>query len=344
MGGELRLAPLRRDQDGVDQVRAQRVAQLREPAAGQLQVQVGGQPEAEPELRVVLEQGVRPGRPAPVRVGRPRCGGQVPAVDRGAAGRVGDHEPVAEQLRQHLQVGRLAAAGAGAGELEQRQEVLGAAHGAEVDPGPVVDRQRLEERDGLPPGGQLRFPRREVDGLAGRLGRYLHRAGLHAQPAAGAVLQVDLKGVLGVRQAPHVQRHRREAGRRAVQLRLVVELGTDDAVRADEAAVAALDAGVGVPERHQVGDVALLERGGAAGVGAVDRQGADRQVVAVAGHHRRGDGLDELRVRAPARWGAGRGWPSRGPARRRGAGRTACGPRRRGCARRPRCRAGRTSW
>ena len=52
-----------------------------------------------------------------VGVGRGR---QVAAVNRGAAGGVGDHHAVAEQLREHLDVRRFAAAGARAGELEQR--------------------------------------------------------------------------------------------------------------------------------------------------------------------------------------------------------------------------------
>ena len=44
---------------------------------------------------------------------RPRRGGLVSAVDRGAAGGVGDSQPVAEQLREELQVRGLAAPGAG---------------------------------------------------------------------------------------------------------------------------------------------------------------------------------------------------------------------------------------
>ena len=49
---------------------------------------------------------------------------------------------------------------------------------------------------------------------------------------------------------------------------------------ADEAAVAALDAQLRVPGCDQLGDVALLVRRRAAGVGAVDGQRADRQLVA----------------------------------------------------------------
>ena len=123
---------------------------------GQLGVQVGGQAQPEAELGVVLEQRVRPGRPAACRVLRPRRGRQVAAVDRGAAGGVGDGRPLPEQLGQQLEVGRLATAGAGAGELEERLEELGAADGPEVDPGTLVERQRLEELDVAPLGLQLR--------------------------------------------------------------------------------------------------------------------------------------------------------------------------------------------
>ena len=146
---QLRLAQLRRTQDLVDQLAADHLAQLGQATAGQLGVPVGGEAEAETELGVVLEQGVRPGRAAPVGVGRPGRGRQVAAVDRRAARRVGDHQPVAEQLRQELHVGRLAAPGAGARELEERLEELAAAHRAEIDPRPVVHRQRLEEGDVL---------------------------------------------------------------------------------------------------------------------------------------------------------------------------------------------------
>ena len=299
---QLRLPQLRRGQDLVHQLRADRVAQLGEPPAGQLGVPVGGEPEAEPELGVVLEERVRPGRAAPVGVRRPGRGRQVAAVDRRAAGRVRDHQPVAEQLREQLHVRRLAATRAGAGELEQRLEELRAAHRAEVDPRPVARRQRLEERDVVPLGGDQRLARREVDRLAGRVARRDDRARLDAQLAAGAVLDVDLQRVTGVGQADGVQRRRAEPVRCALEAGLVVVPGADHAVRADEAAVAALDAEVGVPDRDELRDVALLVGRRAARIRAVDRQRADRQVVAPAGQHLRGDRADELgRVRGDDR-------------------------------------------
>ena len=124
---------LRRFEDVVDDLPAEDIAQLVQPPSRELGVPVGGEPEPEPELGVVLEERVRPGWAAPVRVGRPGRGRQVAAVDRRAARRVRDHQPVAEELREQLQVGRLAAADACARELEERLQELGAAHRAEVD-------------------------------------------------------------------------------------------------------------------------------------------------------------------------------------------------------------------
>ena len=94
---------------------------------------VGGEAQAQAELGIVLEQRVGPGRAAALGVRGPGRRRQVAAVDRRAAGGVGDLQAVAEQLREQLEVRRLAAAGAGAGELEQRLEELRAAHLGEVD-------------------------------------------------------------------------------------------------------------------------------------------------------------------------------------------------------------------
>ena len=81
---------------------------------------VGGNAHAETELRIVLEERVRPRRTPTVLALRVRRGGQVAAVDRGAARGVGDEQPVAADLGEELHVRRFAAARARAGELEQR--------------------------------------------------------------------------------------------------------------------------------------------------------------------------------------------------------------------------------
>ena len=81
----------------------------------------------------------------------------------------------------------------------------------------VGRRQRLEERDVLPLGGDERLARREVDRLAARDARRDDRAGLDAELAAGAVLDVDLQRVARVGQADGVERRRPEPVRGALE-------------------------------------------------------------------------------------------------------------------------------
>ena len=74
----------------LDKVLAEHRRQLAQQLLRQLEMLVGGQPEAQPELGVVLEQRIRPGRSAAFPVVRPRRDRQVAAVDGRAAGGVGD--------------------------------------------------------------------------------------------------------------------------------------------------------------------------------------------------------------------------------------------------------------
>ncbi len=117
---------------GVEDGHGEFVADLRRQPPHQLLrvivLLVDGQPHAHAELGVVFEQRVRPRRPAPFgvhRVGRRR---QVAAVNRRAAGRVGDERAVAEQLGHHFDVRRFAATRAGARELKQRLQQLRVFH------------------------------------------------------------------------------------------------------------------------------------------------------------------------------------------------------------------------
>ena len=96
--------------------------------AGVFVLLVDGEAHAEAELGVVFEERVGPGRSAAFVVGAVGRGRQVAAVDGGAAGGVGDHRAVAEELGHQLDVGSFAAAGAGAGELEERLEQLNVLH------------------------------------------------------------------------------------------------------------------------------------------------------------------------------------------------------------------------
>src|SRR4029453_3831851 len=70
-GGALGLAVLLGVGDGPAEVLPHRRGQALQELAGPGRLPVGGQPDAQAELRVVLEQGVGPGRPTPFGVDRP---------------------------------------------------------------------------------------------------------------------------------------------------------------------------------------------------------------------------------------------------------------------------------
>ena len=113
----------------------------------------------------------------------------------------------------------------------------------------------------------------------------LGRADLDAQRTTGAVLQIDLQGIANIRKTACINRRRLKRFRCFLQAILMIELGADDTVRTDHAAIATLDADFRFPDRHEVGNIALFPLGGGAGVGAIDRQGANRQFIAAPGHH-----------------------------------------------------------
>ena len=154
-------------------------------------------------------------------------------------------------------------------------------------------RELLEERDVRTLALDERLAVGEVDRLAHGITGSRDRARFDAERAAGAVLDVDLKRVARIGQAAASSGADRKP-RRTFELRAVVEARADDAVRTHEAAVAALDAEVGIPLRDELGDVPLLVGGGAARVGPVDGKRADGQLVAAAGEHRGRDGANEL--------------------------------------------------
>src|SRR5262249_30424325 len=153
------------------------------------------------------------------------------------------------------------------------------AHRSEVDARPIARGQRLEEGDALASELEQRLAGTEVDRLAAVVADGGDGTGLDAQLAAGAVLDVDLQRVARVGKSDGIERSGEERVRSAVQLLVVEVARANDAVRADEAAVAALDAEVGLPDSDKIGDVALLVRCGPAGVGAVHRERAHGQVV-----------------------------------------------------------------
>ena len=259
--------------------------ELTEQRPGEFEMLVGGQPKAQPELGIVLEQRIRPCRPAALAVLRPWRHRLVGAVDRRAAGGIGDLSAVPEQLREELEIRRLAASGAGAGELEQGLEELHAANVGEIDASAVIDRKLLEEGDVDAFARDQRLLVGEVDGLDPRLARADRRAGFDTETTAGAVLDIELQAEAGFRVAARVDRGGLErAGRRGERV-LVIVTRANDAVRADEAALSALDTEILFPNRHDFGDVPLLVGAGARRKGAVRRHEADGNVVTAPDHH-----------------------------------------------------------
>src|ERR1044072_7251922 len=90
-----------------------------------LDVRIQRQTKAKTKFGVVLKQGIRPGGTATVRVRGVGSRRQIAAVDRRTASSIGNHQAIAEELRQQLHIRRFAAAGAGARIFEKRFERLG---------------------------------------------------------------------------------------------------------------------------------------------------------------------------------------------------------------------------
>ena len=271
---------------------------------------VVGEAKAEAEFGVVLEQGIGPGGATALVVGAPGGGGQAAAVDRGAAGGIGHHHPITEELAGELDVGRFAAAGAGAGELEQGLLQLLLVDVVGVEGKPIGIRQ-VEEKVPVAPllvaQGPLRL---HVDGLAAGFAPVAHRADLNAEAAAGAVFGGHLEGEALAGPVLIPRRGAQEAGGGSLQLLGLHHLGADHGMGADHHALAALHAHVWIPDRDGLGDVALLPAGRAAGEGAIHRQGTDRQPITLTGqlgsdHLADEGGCGGERIRAPCRHARG---------------------------------------
>ncbi len=159
---------------------------------------VDGEAEAKTEFGVVLKERVGPGDAAAVVVGGVGRGGQIAAVDRGATGGVGDDRAISEELGEQLDVRSFAAAGAGAGELEERLEDL---HVLDLVDRKLLARSLGQGEEEVPVAGfalaNLRL-RDHVDGPVLGFALGLGRAGFDAESAAGAVFSGNLQGVLGI--------------------------------------------------------------------------------------------------------------------------------------------------
>ena len=241
------------------------------------------------EFGVVLEERVRPCRALALVVGAVRGRRCRTRIDRGAARGVGNHHLVAEQLRDSLDIGSLAAAGAGTRELEQGLCELEVLHRlglvddllvADV-PGDVLPILLL---------GHLLLQRAHHQRLL------LGRADVHAVRAARTVERRDLDAelvLLGLAQ-PLLPFHARCGG-----LGLRREERTDHGVRADIGALVALDTVLDLPLGDIHGDAALLVGGRAVLPRTVltARESRYRQVIALQPVDRLDDLAHELGIR-----------------------------------------------
>ena len=243
---------------------------------------VDGQPHAEPKLGVVLKEGVGPGRAAPIGADRIRRCRQVAPVDGGAARRVGDECPVAEELCEQLDVGRLAAAGARTGELKERGHQLAAFDACQVH------RLRVGVRYGQEVGEIRRFAlanrnlRGHIDGapsgfFLGFRMLFTGRAHLDAYATAGTVFGRHLDGEFLAREILPLRIDGLESLGSAVEVFRVVDFRPDGGVRTDKRTASALNTERRVPLRDIQGNVALLVAGRTGGPGAVVGHGADRK-------------------------------------------------------------------
>ena len=259
---------------------------------GELLLLVAGDHHAEAELSVILEEGVRPC--GALALGRLAVGGggEVAAVDGGAARGIGDAEVIAADLGEHLDVRGLAATRAGAGELKERALELGGL-GRQRHTGELSLGQTEEELPVLLAGlaERVLIVVHHGEGLAG-LGKL--GADLGAETATGAVLNGDLQGEL-------LALERRlavgglEAFGGAGERGFIHDLGADGGMRADRGALEALDAGLVVPVGDVHRDVALLILRGGGGPGAVVGDRRNGQLITLLTHHLGRHILDELR-------------------------------------------------
>ena len=197
---------------------------------------------------------------------------------------------VAKQLGNQLDIGRLAATGAGAGELEIGLGKLGGLHGLVAD-GVLLDGDALH---GIFP--ILRLIQLALQRLHGQR-LLLGGADIDAAAAAGAVIGGDLHAVLVLSQTGGIPGL--EAGRSILRLALVQQHGTDGSVGADERTLVALDALGHVPLGHIHSRAALFILGGARVPGAILQtvflHNGHRQAVALLAVHHVHHLADEVR-------------------------------------------------
>ena len=97
-----------------------------------------------------------------------------------------------------------------------------------------------------------------IDRFLFRIGFVLRRAGARAQRATRAVFRSDLNDPRGIRKVLALERSGLEAGRSLLHIFVRGDFGADGGMRTNHGALAALDAGVGIPNRDVGRDAAFF--------------------------------------------------------------------------------------
>mmetsp|Transcript_16002 Transcript_16002/g.43308 ORF Transcript_16002/g.43308 Transcript_16002/m.43308 type:complete len:1074 (+) Transcript_16002:1190-4411(+) len=227
------------------------------------------------KLCVILEKRVGPGRTFATSVLGVGERGVRGTPDGRAASGVGDHEAIAEKLGQQLDIGSLAAAFAGAAELEVGELELRALDGGLVDLLAVVGESRgivpvlRLESDGLVNGGQLEC---------------IGRADTNTQLATGAVQRGNLDAEVVVVKSTTAERlpgTLAEPFGGGLKILGSGQEWPDSCMGADKRAVVALSALVHVHTGNLQSDATLLVLGGTGGNATARLEEADGQRVAL---------------------------------------------------------------
>ena len=136
-----------------------------------------------------------------------------------------------------------------------------------------------------------------IDGLAFRIGFVFSRAGADADTAAGAVFRRHLPNELFAGKFLAFISGRFETFRRVFQFFFRSDFHTDNAVRADQRAFAALDAGFRIPNRDFGSDAAFFVLSGSGRPGSVNdfAESRYRQFVTTVGNDFTGQLFNEFR-------------------------------------------------
>src|SRR6478672_1497091 len=207
---------------------------------------------------------------------------QVAAINRRTPGGVGDDGAIAKKLGHQLDIWSFTAAGAGAGEFKQRLQELDILDLPKGELLAIEFRQAKKEFPVLCFALSNRRLWNHIQRFVAGVSLALCRAYIHAKSTTGAVFRRNLERVLHTSQVFPARGCGKERIRSADELLIVIDLGADDGMRANQHALAALNAQFLVPLRNFQRNISLFPLRGAGRESAIYGQLAHRQKIAIA--------------------------------------------------------------